>query len=435
MATDLRLPTERIVRPDKDRFLNEENPFEAMMSRFDRAAELLDLEPGLYKVLRHAEKEIIVSCPVMMDSGEVEVFTGYRVLYNTSRGPAKGGIRFDMAVTLDEVKALAAWMTWKCAVVNLPFGGAKGGVLCDPSKMSVGELERLTRRYTSGIVATLGPDSDVPAPDVNTNERVMAWVMDTYSMRMGHTVTAVVTGKPVEMGGSLGRREATGRGCMIVTKEALTHLGMPVQGTTVAVQGFGNVGSVAADLLAKEGCKIVAISDKTGGYHNPKGIDVQAALAHVRKTKHLEGFAGATAITNEELLTLEVDVLVPAAMENVITSKNAAKVRAKIICEGANGPTTAGADNILDEKGIFVIPDILANAGGVTVSYFEWVQDRGGYFWAESVVNERLTDIMRNSFADVLKLSQQHKVNMRTAAYMLSISRVATVHRLRGIYA
>jgi glutamate dehydrogenase (NAD(P)+) len=435
MATDLRLPTERIVRPDKDRFLNEENPFEAMMSRFDRAAELLDLEPGLYKVLRHAEKEIIVSCPVMMDSGEVEVFTGYRVLYNTSRGPAKGGIRFDMGVTLDEVKALAAWMTWKCAVVNLPFGGAKGGVLCDPSKMSVGELERLTRRYTSGIIATLGPDSDVPAPDVNTNERVMAWVMDTYSMRMGHTVTAVVTGKPVEMGGSLGRREATGRGCMIATKEALKHLGMPVQGTTVAVQGFGNVGSVAADLLTKEGCRVVAISDKTGGYHNPKGIDIDAALAHVRKTKHLEGFAGATPITNEELLTLEVDVLVPAAMENVITSKNAAKVRAKIICEGANGPTTAGADNILDEKGIFVIPDILANAGGVTVSYFEWVQDRGGYFWPESVVNERLTDIMRNSFADVLKLSQQHKVNMRTAAYMLSISRVATVHRLRGIYA
>jgi glutamate dehydrogenase (NAD(P)+) len=435
MATDLRLPTERIVRPDKDRFLNEENPFEAMMSRFDRAAELLDLEPGLYKVLRHPEKQIIVSCPVMMDSGEVEVFTGYRVLYNTSRGPAKGGIRFDMAVTLEEVKALAAWMTWKCAVVNLPFGGAKGGVLCDPSKMSVGELERLTRRYTSGIVATLGPDSDVPAPDVNTNERVMAWVMDTYSMRMGHTVTAVVTGKPVEMGGSLGRREATGRGCMIVTKEALKHLGMPVQGTTVAVQGFGNVGSVAAQLLSNEGCKIVAISDKTGGYHNPTGIDVPGALAHVRKTKHLEGFAGATPISNEELLTLDVDVLVPAALENVITSKNAAKIRARIICEGANGPTTAGADHILEEKGVFVIPDILANAGGVTVSYFEWVQDRGGYFWAEDVVNQRLTDIMCSSFADVLKLSQQHKVNMRTAAYMLSISRVATVHRLRGIYA
>ncbi len=405
------------------------------MSRFDRAAELLDLEPGLYKVLRHAEKQITVSCPVMMDSGEVEVFTGHRVLYNTSRGPAKGGIRFDMAVTLEEVKALAAWMTWKCAVVNLPFGGAKGGVLCDPSKLSVGELERLTRRYTAAIVNTLGPDSDVPAPDVNTNERVMAWVMDTYSMRMGHTVTAVVTGKPVEMGGSLGRREATGRGCMIVIKETLKHLGMPMKGATIAVQGFGNVGSVAAELLAREGCKIVAISDKTGGCHNPSGIDVAAALAHVRKTKHLEGFAGATAITNDELLTLDVDVLLPAALENVITSKNAAKIRAKIICEGANGPTTAGADNILDEKGVFVIPDILANAGGVTVSYFEWVQDRGGYFWTEDVVNQRLTDIMTRSFADVLQLSQQHKVNMRTASYMLSISRVATVHRLRGIYA
>ena len=405
------------------------------MSRFDRAAELLDLEPGLYKVLRHAEKEIVVSCPVMMDSGEVEVFTGYRVLYNTSRGPAKGGIRFDMAVTRDEVKALAAWMTWKCAVVNLPFGGAKGGVVCDPSKLSVGELERLTRRYTVGIIATLGPDSDVPAPDVNTNERVMVWIMDTYSMRMGHTVTAVVTGKPVEMGGSLGRREATGRGCMIVTKESLKHLGMPVQGTTVAIQGFGNVGSVTAQLLSAEGCRIVAVSDKTGGSHNPKGIDVAAALAHVKKTRSLEGFVGATPITNEELLTLEVDVLVPAALENVITSKNAGKIRAKIICEGANGPTTAGADSILEEKGVFVIPDILANAGGVTVSYFEWVQDRGGYFWDEATVNQRLTDIMTRSFTDVLQLSQQHKVNMRTAAYMLAISRVATVHRLRGIYA
>ena len=435
MSTDLRLPTERIVRPDKDRFLHEENPFEAMMSRFDRAAELLDLEPGLYKVLRHAEKEIIVSCPVMMDSGEVEVFTGYRVLYNTSRGPAKGGIRFDVAVTRDEVKALAAWMTWKCAIVNLPFGGAKGAVVCDPFKLSVGELERLTRRYTAGIIATLGPDSDVPAPDMNTNERVMAWIMDTYSMRMGHTVTAVVTGKPVEMGGSLGRREATGRGCLTVTKEALKHLGMPLQGATVAVQGFGNVGSVAAQLLAAEGCRVVAISDKSGGYHNAKGIDIDAALSHVNKTRHLEGFPGATPITNEELLTLEVDVLVPAALENVITSKNAAKIRAKIICEGANGPTTAGADNILDEKGVFVIPDILANAGGVTVSYFEWVQDRGGYFWDEATVNQRLTEIMCRGFADVLNLSQQHKVNMRTAAYMLAISRVATVHRLRGIYA
>ena len=435
MATDLRLPTDKIVRPDKDRFLNEENPFEAMMARFDRAAELLDLEPGLYKVLRHAEKEITVSCPVMMDNGEVEVFTGYRVLYNTSRGPAKGGIRFDMNVSRDEVKALAAWMTWKCAVVNLPFGGGKGGVICDPLKMSVGELERLTRRYTVGIIHTLGPDSDVPAPDVNTNERVMAWLMDTYSMHMRHTVTAVTTGKPVEMGGSLGRREATGRGVMFVTREALRHLGMPIRGATVAVQGFGNVGSVGADLLEKQGCKIIAISDRTGGYHNPNGIDVTAAIAHVKKHRSLEGYTGGDAMSNEDLLTMPVDVLVPAALENVITSKNAHKIQAKIIAEGANGPTTAGADSILEEKGIFVIPDILANSGGVTVSYFEWVQDRGGYFWSEDTVNQRLEEIMCRSFNDVLQLSLQHKVNMRTAAYMLSISRVATVHRLRGIYA
>jgi glutamate dehydrogenase (NAD(P)+) len=435
MASDLRLPTTTIVRPDKDHFLDENNPFEAMMSRFDRAAQLLDLEPGLYKVLRHPEKQIIVSVPVTMDNGEVEVYTGYRVLYNTSRGPAKGGIRFDMNVTLEEVKALAAWMTWKCAVVNLPFGGAKGGVVCDPLRMSVGELERLTRRYTAGIIATLGPDSDVPAPDVNTNERVMAWIMDTYSMHVRHTVTAVVTGKPVEMGGSLGRREATGRGCMIVTKEALGHLGMPVNAATVAVQGFGNVGSVAALLLAREGCRIVAISDRSGAFYNRKGVDVPAAVAYIRQHRTLEGFAGGEPISNDELLTLDVDVLVPAALENVITSRNAGKIRAKIICEGANGPTTAGADSVLDEKGVFVIPDILANAGGVTVSYFEWVQDRGGYFWSEDVVNQRLTEIMVRSFHDVLHLSRQHKVNMRTAAYMASINRVATVHRLRGIYA
>ena len=435
MATDLRLPTHKIVRPDKDRFLNEENPFEAMMSRFDRAAELLDLEPGIYKVLRNPEKQLIVSIPVQLDNGDVEVYTGFRVLYNTSRGPAKGGIRFDMQVTLEEVKALAAWMTWKCAVVNIPFGGSKGGVVCDPLKMSVGELERLTRRYTTGIISVLGPDSDVPAPDVNTNERVMAWVMDTYSMRMGHTVTAVVTGKPVEMGGSLGRKEATGRGCMIVIKEALKHLGMPVAGTTVAVQGFGNVGSIAADILAKEGCKIVAIGDRSGAIHNAKGIDVPDAIRYVKEHKTLEGYTKGDKLSNDELLVLDVDVLLPAALENVITSKNASKIRAKIICEGANGPTTAGADAILDEKGVFVIPDILANAGGVTVSYFEWVQDRGGYFWSEASVNDRMREIMTNSFKDVLSLSRQHKVNMRTAAYMLAISRVSTVHKLRGIYA
>ena len=435
MSTDLRLPTDRIVRPDKDRFLDEENPFEAMMSRFDRAAELLDLEPGIYKILRHPEKQLIVSLPVLHDNGEVEVYTGYRVLYNTSRGPAKGGIRFDLNVTLEEVKALAAWMTWKCAVVNIPFGGAKGGVICDPLKMSVAELERLTRRYTAGIMSVLGPDSDVPAPDVNTNERVMAWIMDTYSMRVGHTVTAVVTGKPVEMGGSLGRREATGRGCMICTKEALAHLGMPIKGTTVAVQGFGNVGSVTAQLLQREGCVIVAISDRSGGIHNKTGVDVDDAVEWVKAHGTLEGYGKGDPISNDELLTLDVDVLVPAALENVITTKNADRIRARIICEGANGPTTAAADAMLDEKGIFVIPDILANAGGVTVSYFEWVQDRGGYFWSEASVNERLTDIMTRSFHDVLKLATQHKVNLRTAAYMLAITRVSTVHKLRGIYA
>ena len=435
MATDLRLSADTIVKPDKDIFLNEENPFEAMMLRFDKAAELLDLEPGLYKVLRHPEKQIIVSIPVMKDNGEVEVYTGYRVLYNTSRGPAKGGIRFDMQVTLEEVKALAAWMTWKCAVVNIPFGGAKGGVVCDPHTMSASELERLTRRYTAGIIQVLGPDSDVPAPDVNTNERVMAWIMDTYSMHVGHTTTAVVTGKPVEMGGSLGRREATGRGCMLVTKQALEHLGMPVEGTTVAVQGFGNVGSVAAQLLQREGCKIVAIGDRHISIYDKNGIDIDDAIAWTKKHKSLDGYSKGEVISSADLLTLDVDVLLPAALENVITTKNAGQIRARIICEGANGPTTAAADSILEENGVFVIPDILANAGGVTVSYFEWVQDRGGYFWTEQVVNDRLGDIMVNSFNDVLTLSKQHRVNMRTAAYMLAISRVATVHRLRGIYA
>ncbi len=435
MATDYRIPAHKLVRPDKDSFLDEENPFEAMMSRFDKAAELLDLEPGLYKVLRQAEKQVIVSIPVMRDNGEVDVFEGYRVLYNTSRGPAKGGIRFDLNVTLEEVKALAAWMTWKCAVVNIPFGGAKGGVKCDPLAMSGAELEKLTRRYTSGIINMLGPDSDVPAPDVNTNERVMAWIMDTYSMHVGHTTTAVVTGKPVELGGSLGRREATGRGCMIVTKEALQHLGMPVKGTTVAVQGFGNVGSVAAQLLAREGCKIVAIGDRSLSLYNRAGIDIDDAIAYVKKHRNLDGYNKGDVISGADLLTLDVDVLLPAALENVITTRNAGDIKARIICEGANGPTTAAADSILDENGIFVIPDILANAGGVTVSYFEWVQDRGGYFWTEELVNERLETIMRRSFHDVLDLSRQSRVNMRTASYMLSISRVASVHRLRGIYA
>jgi glutamate dehydrogenase (NAD(P)+) len=428
-------PSQFVIRPEKDTFLNEENPFEAMMSRFDYAAQRLNLDPGHYKVLRSPEKQIIVSVPFLRDNGEVEVYTGYRVLYNTSRGPAKGGIRFDMNVTLDEVKALAAWMTWKCAVVNIPFGGSKGGVICDPATLSNAELERITRRYTSAIIDTLGPDSDVPAPDVNTNERMMAWIMDTYSMHKRHTVTAVVTGKPVEMGGSLGRREATGRGCMIVTREALKRLHMPIQGTRVVVQGFGNVGSITAQLMEELGLTIVAVSDKSGALYNPKGLPIRELQQHVRQRRFLSEYKEAEHLTNDDMLTLDCDVLVPAAMENVITSQNASAIKARIICEGANGPTTAGADKILEENGVFVIPDILANAGGVTVSYFEWVQDRGGYFWDEETVNSRLERIMVGSFEEVAEMAGRHGINLRIGAYMLAIQRVATVHRLRGMYA
>jgi glutamate dehydrogenase (NAD(P)+) len=435
MTTTTPTTAQQVIRRDKDIFLAEENPFEAMMERFDEAARLLDLAPGLYKVLRNPEKQIIVSLPITRDNGEIEVYTGYRVLYNTSRGPAKGGIRFDLNVTLEEVKALAAWMTWKCAVVNIPFGGSKGGVVCDPATMSMTELERLTRRYTASIIETLGPDSDVPAPDVNTNERVMAWIMDTYSMHKRHTVTAVVTGKPVAMGGSLGRREATGRGCLFVTRQALARLGLSLRGARVAVQGFGNVGSIAAELMAQEGAKIIAVSDKTGGLLDLRGLAIPDVLAYAREHRRLAGYAKAEPISNEDLLTVDCDVLVPAALENVITSKNAPGIRAKIICEGANGPTTAAADEILEQKGVFVIPDILANAGGVTVSYFEWVQDRGGYFWDEDTVNRRLESIMTRAFSDVTTLADRHKVNARIAAYMVAIDRVATMHKLRGLYA
>ena len=395
-----------IIRPDKDTFLAEENPFEAMMERFDHAAQLLKLDPGLYKVLRNPEKQIITSVPIVRDSGDVEVYTGYRVLYNTSRGPAKGGIRFDLNVTLEEVKALAAWMTWKCALVNIPFGGAKGGVVCDPATMSMAELER-----------------------------VMAWIMDTYSMHHRHTVTAVVTGKPVEMGGSLGRREATGRGCMFVTREALAKLGMSLKGARVAVQGFGNVGSVAADLMAKEGAVIVAVSDKSGALHNPQGLDIPDLIAWVKEHRQLTGYPKAEPFNKEQLLTVDCDVLVPAATENVITRKNAPQIKAKVICEGANGPTTAAADEILERKGVFVIPDILANAGGVTVSYFEWVQDRGGYFWDEDTVNRRLESIMVRAFNEVAATTEKYKVNTRIASYIVAVGRVAAMHRLRGMYA
>lgn len=423
------------IRPEKDTFLGGENPLESMVARFDEAARHLNLEPGLCKVLKHPEKQLIVAVPVLMDNGETEVFTGYRVLHNTARGPGKGGIRFDMQVTLDEVKALAAWMTWKCAVVNLPFGGSKGGVICDPSKMSMGELERLTRRYTAGIIDFLGPDSDVPAPDVNTNERMMAWIMDTYSMQKRHTVTAVVTGKPVQMGGSLGRREATGRGVMISAVEALKLRNMPVAGTRVVVQGFGNVGSISAELMAGQGMKILAVSDKEGGIYNPKGLDIKAILAHVKEHKFLKSYGSAERVTNMELLQLDCDVLVPAALENVITDANAGGIKAKIIAEGANGPTSFDADSILQDAGILVVPDILANAGGVTVSYFEWVQDRGGYFWDEETVNSRLEKIMVSSFAEVAAMAKKNNVSMRIAAYMVAIDRVAGVHRLRGMYA
>ena len=424
-----------ILGRNKDPRLDEHNPFEAMMARFDHAAELLNLDPGVYKVLREPEKQIIVAIPVRLDSGDLEVFSGVRVLHNTARGPAKGGIRFDLRVTLDEVKALAAWMTWKCAVVDIPFGGAKGGVVCDPTVLSISELERITRRYTAALIDVIGPESDIPAPDVNTNERVMAWIMDTYSMHKGHPVTAVVTGKPVEMGGSRGRREATGRGCMIATKEALRYLDLPLRGTKVAVQGFGNVGSVAAQLLEQEGLTVVAISDVSGALCNPNGIYITDAIKWIREHRYLTGFPGAEPISEGELFALDVDVLLPAAVENAITRENAQDVNAKIICEGANGPTTAGADKILESKGVFVVPDILANAGGVTVSYFEWVQDRNGYFWDETTVIDRLHTVSQRAFRDVLSVAERQSVTMRVAAYMLAIERVATVHRLRGLYA
>jgi len=414
---------------------HEENPFASMLARYERAAALIDLEPSIDRILRVPELEVAVAVPVEMDDGRIEVFTGYRVIHNTARGPGKGGIRFDLAVTPDEVRALAAWMTWKCAVVDLPFGGAKGGVLCDPLAMSVRERERMTRRYTAGIIHTLGPDADVPAPDVNTNEQVMAWLLDTYSMHAGRTETAVVTGKPIALGGSLGRREATGRGVMLTARAALAHLGVPMRGAAVAVQGFGNVGAVAAQLLAREGCRVVAIADRTGARYDARGLDVDAAVDWVRAHGTLDGFPAGDAIGQDELLELEVDLLVPAALENVITSRNARHIRARVVCEGANGPTTAAADAILEERGVFVVPDILANAGGVTVSYFEWVQNRSAYYWTESVVNERLEEIMGRAFDEVLRLATSRRVGMRTAAYMLAIGRVAAVHRLRGVYA
>jgi len=409
--------------------------FGAMLQEFEGAAKILNLDKGLWKMLTHPKRQIIVSCPVQMDNGEIEVFTGYRVQYNITLGPAKGGIRYHPDVTLDEVTALAAWMTWKCAVAHVPFGGGKGGVICDPTRMSRRELEALTRRYVAEIIDAIGPDKDVPAPDVNTNDQIMAWVMDTYSMHVGYTATAVVTGKPIEMGGSLGRREATGRGVMIVTREAAAHLGLDIKGATVAVQGFGNVGSVSADLLSKIGARIVAVTDWKGGVSNPAGLDIPKMLDYARQHKTIDGFPGGEPIENEQLFSLDVDVLVPAALENQITMENAPLIKARIIAEGANGPTTPDAHRYLHEKGVFVIPDILANAGGVTTSYFEWVQDRHGYFWEEEEVNKRLEAKMVEAFHDVLNTSVRYKTDMRTAAYIVAINRVATVTRMRGMYA
>jgi len=413
----------------------ETNPWLAAAARFDEAAAKLKLDDGMCKVLKSPAREITVNIPVQLDDGRLEVFTGYRVQHSIARGPGKGGIRFAPDVTLDEVRALASWMTWKCAVVNIPFGGAKGGVICDPHILSDSELERITRRYTAEIVEYIGPERDVPAPDVNTNAQTMAWIMDTYSMHTRQTCTAVVTGKPMELGGSLGRPEATGRGCMIVSLEALKLFGIAPESARVVIQGFGNVGGMAARLMNKLGFKIISIIEYDTATYNPHGIDIEALMKHRADTGSVRGFAGGEDMDRHEAMFLECEVLIPAATENVITSANAARLRCKILCEGANGPTTSVADEILMNNRIFVIPDILANAGGVTVSYFEWVQDRQGFFWNEDLVNERLREIMVNSFGAVVAYAAKHQVNNRIAAYMLALDRVASAIKLRGIYA
>ena len=413
-----------------------EDPFHGMMERFNIAADILDLDRGFYEYLCKPAHIHITSNPVVMDDGQIQVFDGYRVIHNDILGPSKGGIRYAPDVTLSEVKALAAWMTWKCAVVNVPFGGAKGGVVCNPRSMSPGELERLTRRYTSGLLGVFGPDKDIPAPDMNTNEQIMAWILDTYAMHARHTNNAVVTGKPIALGGSLGRIEATGRGVMTTTLAAMERMGLKPFTSKVAVQGFGNVGSIAAKLLREQGCKIVAVSDVAGGYYNEGGLDIPAIMEYSKANgKSLEGYRDAVNISNEELLTLDVEVLIPAAKEDQITKHNAHQIKAKIVSEGANGPTTPQADDILNEKGTVVVPDILANAGGVTVSYFEWVQDRHGYFWTLDRVNRRLDFMLRDAFDKVYDTAEKHNVSLRIGAYVLAVEKVASALRLRGIYA
>jgi glutamate dehydrogenase (NAD(P)+) len=413
----------------------EVNAWEEQATRFDQAAEKLHLDEGIKKVLRYPNREIILHIPVALDGGGLEVYTGFRVQHSIARGPAKGGLRYSPDVTLDEVRALASWMTWKCAVVNIPFGGAKGGIICDPHKMSQGELERMTRRYTAELIEFIGPEKDVPAPDINTNEQTMAWMMDTYSMHMRQTVTACVTGKPINIGGSRGRREATGRGIMISCNEAVKKLGLSIDQTRVIVQGFGNVGSNAARLMSEAGYKVIGIAEVGGGLYNANGLDVEAIWKLHQRTGSIHGFTEAEKADPMQLLVTDCDILIPAATENQITSRNAPMVKCKILAEGANGPTTAKADEILDAKNVFIIPDILCNAGGVTTSYFEWVQDRQGYFWKESVVNEQLEEIMKAAFDDVVRYSETHHVNNRIASYMLAIDRVAYTIRQRGIYA
>ena len=411
------------------------NPFETAQRQIDIVADLLHLNGGVREVLKVPKRELTVNFPVRMDDGSFRVYTGYRVQYNMARGPTKGGIRYHPQVTLDEVRALAAWMTWKCAVVNIPYGGAKGGVICDPKHMSIGELERLTRRYASEIAPIIGPEVDIPAPDVYTDAQTMAWIMDTFSMQKGYSVPGVVTGKPISIGGSEGRGEATGRGCSYVVREAAKELGLKLKGASVAIQGFGNAGSVASKILADEqGTKIVAVSDTKGGITNPDGLNPHAVDEHKRKTGSVVGFPGSKPITNDEILTMKCDVLIPAALENQLSAKNADKVQAKIVAEAANGPTLPEADTILFQKGITVLPDILANAGGVTVSYFEWAQDLQGFFWTLDEVNQRLERVMVGSYADMRKQAKAHSVHNRTGAYLLAIQRVVDAIRIRGIY-
>jgi len=413
------------------------NVYKSAEARFEFAAHKMSLEDGVYRYLKYPSKEVTVYLPVAMDDGRLEVFVGYRVLHSAVRGPGKGGIRFAPDVSLDEVRALAAWMTWKCAVVNIPFGGAKGGVICDPSKLSKTELERITRRYTGELSDWFGPERDVPAPDIGTNDQTMAWVMDTYSMHVRQATTAVVTGKPLELGGSLGRKEATGRGVMMCCDNALAKLKMKKEGCRVIIQGFGNVGSQAAILMHKAGYKIIGLADIHGGLYNDKGFDIPKVVDWVyTQGKKLHDFpGGGDRQTSKEVLFHPTDILIPAATENQITTENADRVDCKILCEGANGPVTSHADPIIENKGIFVIPDILGNAGGVTVSYFEWVQDRQGFFWRESEVNERLQDVMDQSFDQVVRYAESHGVNNRIAAYIMAIDRVARALKLRGIYA